>query len=584
MSEIIIHTRNLTKVYRLYASPRYRFLDMFGLLRRPAGAYTEHAALDGVSLDIRRGEKVAFIGRNGAGKSTLLKLLTGVIEPTAGVLDVKGKAHALLQIGSGFHPDFTGRENVYAYLAQLGVTGTEADRRFAEIVEFAELEEYIGQPVKTYSSGMAVRLMFSTSTAIVPDLLVLDEVLGVGDAYFAQKSYERIRALCAGAGSTLLLVTHDVYTAAKVCSRMVWIDRGRILIDGEPTEVISAYEDSVRQQEERRLRLRRLLRSNPGGPQSLSLMVEARALAGRPLPAPVYFSRFSLGLEGTIVDSLPVGAPESGTARLVDDVGAWGEPITWHGAPARPWNNYGTVFHKVAGTFDVSGLLIASQSDKLAIEVECWCDQPCTFQVIGFLGEREINFGTVTLLAGRWTTVRLTPAATNVSIASTADAVLRLGSGRVVIGEMKTLDADRRATAVFSHGRPFVLSIEYQVNDPNFSDEVQVLASFHRDGAQDVCRMFCQALRLSAAQRHGTIEMRLPAMPMGSGTYTVSVGITELGYFDRQQTVFYSINPGMYDCVNRGLEIEVIDGGVVGSGTGCVIPAEWVVEDRHRNG
>lgn len=182
MSDVVIRARNVTKVYRLYAGPGYRFLDMFGMLRRQQGAYTEHAALDGVTLDIHRGEKVAFIGRNGAGKSTFLKLVTGVTQPTSGELELKGKAHALLQIGSGFHPDFTGRANVYAYLAQLGITGAEADQRCAEIVEFAEIEEYIDQPVKTYSSGMAVRLMFSTSTAITPDLLVLDEVLGVGDA------------------------------------------------------------------------------------------------------------------------------------------------------------------------------------------------------------------------------------------------------------------------------------------------------------------------------------------------------------------------------------------------------------------
>src|SRR3954471_258558 len=188
MSDLVIEARNLTKVYRLYAGPGYRFLDMFGLLGKRQGAYTEHAALDGVDLAIRRGEKVAIIGRNGAGKSTLLKLITRVIEPSSGTLDVHGHAHALLQIGTGFHPDFTGRQNVYAYLAQLGVAGRSADEKYAEIVDFAELEEYIDQPVKTYSSGMGVRLMFSAATAITPDLLVLDEVLGVGDAYFASKS------------------------------------------------------------------------------------------------------------------------------------------------------------------------------------------------------------------------------------------------------------------------------------------------------------------------------------------------------------------------------------------------------------
>src|SRR6185436_275913 len=142
--------------------------------------------------------------------------------------------------------------NVFAYLAQLGVGGKEAERRFEEIVEFAEIEEYINQPVKTYSSGMAVRLMFATSTAITPDVLVLDEILGVGDAYFAQKSFERMRALCEGEGTTLLLVTHDVYSALRIASRIIWIDRGRLLMDGDGPKVANAYEDSVRRQEEQR--------------------------------------------------------------------------------------------------------------------------------------------------------------------------------------------------------------------------------------------------------------------------------------------------------------------------------------------
>src|SRR5262245_28618469 len=198
MSEVAIRATGLKKIYRLYAKPAYRFLDMFGMLGDKPGAFTEHSALDDVNLEIRRGEKVAIIGRNGAGKSTFLKLVTKVIEPTSGSLTVDGHIHALLQIGTGFHPEFTGRENVHAYLAQLGIGGKEAELRCAEVIDFAELEEYIDQPMKTYSTGMGVRLMFSAATAITPDLLVLDEVLGVGDAYFAHKSFARMKQLCEG--------------------------------------------------------------------------------------------------------------------------------------------------------------------------------------------------------------------------------------------------------------------------------------------------------------------------------------------------------------------------------------------------
>ena len=576
MSETVIRARDLRKVYRLYGGAGSRFLDMFGLLGARTGAFTEHAALDGVSLEITRGEKVAFIGRNGAGKSTLLKLVTKVIEPTSGTLEVSGKIHALLQIGTGFHPDFTGRQNIYAYLAQLGVTGKVAEAKCAEIVEFAELEEYIDQPVKTYSTGMSVRLMFSTATTITPELLVLDEVLGVGDAYFAQKSYDRIRTLCAGAGTTLLLVTHDVYTAAKVCDRMIWIDRGRVLIDGDPSQVIAAYEDSVRQQEERRLRARRLARTVPGAAMT-SLLVEARAPAGRPLPAPVYFSHLTLLIDGTAIDSLPIGAPQSGTSHLVEETGAWGAPTVWHGEPARPWNNFGSVFHKVSGAFDVSGLLTQERPDGLALELVCWSDEACAFDMHGFLGTREVQFDSVTLPAKRWTTVRISPVEALRPAAPPEDEVLRVGSGRVVIGEIRTLDQDRRVKALFAHNEPFTLTVGYQVNDPAFDEEVQVLVSFHRDGAHDVCRVFCPSLRLPRSDRRGTVEMTFPALRLGSGSYTVSIGITEPGYFDRQQTVFYSIHPGMYDCVNRGLEIEVVDAGVVGSGTGWVAEADWSV-------
>ncbi|MEO7134090.1 MAG: ABC transporter ATP-binding protein [Vicinamibacterales bacterium] len=576
MSETVIRAHDLRKVYRLYSGAGSRFLDMFGLLSPRAGAFTEHAALDGVSLEITRGEKVAFIGRNGAGKSTLLKLVTKVIEPTSGTLEVSGKIHALLQIGTGFHPDFTGRQNIYAYLAQLGVTGKAAEAKCTEIVEFAELEEYIDQPVKTYSTGMSVRLMFSTATAITPELLVLDEVLGVGDAYFAQKSYDRIRTLCAGAGTTLLLVTHDVYTAAKVCDRMIWIDRGRVLIDGDPSQVIAAYEDSVRQQEERRLRARRMVRTLPDA-ATTALLVEARAPGGRPLPAPVYFSRLTLLIDGTAVDSLPIGAPQSATSHLVEETGAWGAPTIFHGEPARPWNNFGSVFHKVSGAFDVSGLLTQEHPDGLALELVCWSEEACAFEMHGFLGTREVQFDSVTLPEKGWTTVRVEPVEGIRPPPPAKDEVLRFGSGRVVIGEIRTLDQDRRAKALFAHNDPFTLAVGYHVNDPEFDEEVQVLVSFHRDGAHDVCRVICPSLRLTRSARRGTVEMTFPELRLGSGSYTVSVGITEPGYFDRQQTVFYSINPGMYDCVNRGLEIEVVDAGVVGTGTGWVADAEWIV-------
>ncbi|MGH2361386.1 MAG: ABC transporter ATP-binding protein, partial [bacterium] len=236
-----IRAKKLSKVYRLYRKPTYRFLDVFGLC--PAGDryYAEHAALDHIDLGIRAGERVAIIGRNGAGKSTLLKLVASTLQPTSGTIEVRGSVRALLEIWAGFHPDFTGRENVLASLAYQGIIGSRAIEKLEEVVEFAELEEYIDQPLKTYSTGMMMRLMFSAATCVEPDILLADEVLSVGDAYFVHKSLARVKRLVQTRGTTFVLVTHDHQAAVSVCERFIWIDRGRIMLDGTADLAIASY-------------------------------------------------------------------------------------------------------------------------------------------------------------------------------------------------------------------------------------------------------------------------------------------------------------------------------------------------------
>ena len=581
MSDIVIHARDLTKVYRLYTSPRYRFLDMLGMILNTTGAYTEHAALGGVNLDIRRGEKVAFIGRNGAGKSTLLKLLTGVIEPTSGTLDVKGKAHALLQIGSGFHPDFTGRENVYAYLAQLGVTGAEADRKYAEIVDFAELEEYIGQPVKTYSSGMAVRLMFSTSTAITPDLLVLDEVLGVGDAYFAYKSYERIRQMCDRDGTTLLLVTHDIYSAISICSRLIWIDRGRVLMDGEGPQVVKAYEDSIRQQEESRLRVKQLERMRevtevePHGLRSV--LVEIKPPDGRPSASPIHFSRIAIEADGREIAALPFGPDafdETLRSRLQREGTSWGEPSTDHERFGRPLKNYGSAFHKVAGVLgpDDAELL----DSRLVID---YCSEaPLDLVVEAFAGGKSSVLGRLTGQPGRWHTasLALSDAAWGVESGLGVNATGTHGSGALIVRSVRAMDASGVASYSLSHGEPAAIEIDYELIDPDFCEHPQVVIAWQRDGVQDVCRWISRGLKLDAAQRpRGTLRLRIPRVALTDGQYAVTVLIAKQGYYDRAQTLFYTLNPDVYYCASRLFEVVVRGSGLIGAGTVAVAEGEW---------
>ena len=575
MSALVIRARDVRKVYRLYRGPTYRFLDMFGLLGDRPSLYTEHAALDGVSLEIGRGEKVAFIGRNGAGKSTLLKLITRVIEPTSGTLEVQGHVHALLQIGTGFHPDFTGRENVYAYLAQLGITGAAAREKFDTIVEFAELEEYINQPVKTYSSGMGVRLMFSTATAITPELLVLDEVLGVGDAYFTQKSYERMRELADRDGTTLLLVTHDIYSAVKICDRLIWIDRGRVLMDGDGPLVMKAYEDSIRQQEEARLRARKQNRSREIAPHSSQIVVEIQSLENRPLPAPVSISRVEL-VNGGTRHQLPLDAnafDETRLAHLQREGTAWGDVDHADGRQARLFLNYGSPFHKVAGVFAIPGGL----DPQAVLEIDYRTAQPFKAIVRVFEGARLRELGSLNGSAGDWQSwaAAVRQAVGTGSAEGIAAGVH--GTGSITVTDIQTVNAAGDDAHVFEHGSPFELRLRYRINQPDLCERAQILIAFHRDGIQDVCRIINRELVFDARERAaGEIRIVLP-LPFGVGNYTVTVMVARQGYYDESQTRYFSLNPGVYACHTRAIEIAVVGGGAVASGTVFVAEAEWSV-------
>ena len=219
-------------------------------------SYREFWALRDINIAIHKGERVGFIGHNGAGKSTLLKLITGNIEPTEGKIVVKGNIQALLELGTGFHPEFTGRENIRASLAYQGLGLKRIKEIEEEIIDFAELDEYIEQPVKTYSAGMYARLAFATSSAIKPELLIIDEVLGAGDAYFAGKCVERMRKLTSGGDTTVLFVSHDLQSVQSLCNRVIWIDKGRVCFDGDTLTGLKLYMQSVRKNEEMRLKIR----------------------------------------------------------------------------------------------------------------------------------------------------------------------------------------------------------------------------------------------------------------------------------------------------------------------------------------
>lgn len=250
-----IRIEGLSKSYQIYAQPRDR-LKQFVMprLRRAAALpqrnyFREFWALRDFSLTVQAGETVGIIGRNGSGKSTLLQLVCGTVTPTTGTIDVNGRVAALLELGAGFNPEFTGRENVGLNAAVLGIDASTMESKFEQIAAFADIGEFIDQPVKTYSSGMLVRLAFAVAIHVEPSVLIVDEALSVGDFAFQNKCVQKLRQM-RDAGVTLLFVSHDLNTVQTICDRVVWLEHGKVVMTGSPVEVCQEYQVSMLGHEE----------------------------------------------------------------------------------------------------------------------------------------------------------------------------------------------------------------------------------------------------------------------------------------------------------------------------------------------
>lgn len=238
MDNVAIRLEHITKIYKLYTRNRDRLKDSLGLTKKKC--YSEHYALKDVSMTIRQGETVGIIGVNGSGKSTILKIITGVLSATGGEMKINGRISALLELGAGFNMEYTGLENVYLNGTMLGFSEEEIDGRLQDILDFADIGEFIHQPVKTYSSGMFVRLAFAVAINIDPEILIVDEALSVGDVFFQAKCYHKFEEF-KKMGKTIMIVSHDLSSIAKYCDRVILLNQGVKLGEGSPKEMIDDF-------------------------------------------------------------------------------------------------------------------------------------------------------------------------------------------------------------------------------------------------------------------------------------------------------------------------------------------------------
>ena len=317
----VIRLDNVSKKFIIHREKHRSFQDVFVSRFRNNGSREEFWALDNVSFSVRKGETVGIIGQNGSGKSTILKLMSRIIEPTTGKITVNGTMSALLELGAGFHPDLTGRDNVFLNGSLLGFSRRDMQRKFEDIVAFSELEQFIDTPVKHYSSGMYMRLAFAIAINVDPDILLVDEVLAVGDQSFQEKCLDKIREF-QSAGKTIIFVSHALETVKSICNRAIWLDHGRIRARGESRKVVMEYLRQVEgfqelpPSEERQAQERQAIEQQAKEQQAKEQQAKEQQAKERQAKERQAKERQAIGQQVDV--GLPEAGQDVGTIRILD--------------------------------------------------------------------------------------------------------------------------------------------------------------------------------------------------------------------------------------------------------------------------
>jgi len=589
LPEPAIAITGLDKRFRRFQHPGWRALDALGW-PVPRTRYDHFQALSGINLTIKRGEKVALIGRNGAGKSTLLRLIAGQMRADAGSVRVNGQVQALMTLGTGFHPDFTGLENIHSALAYQGVSPADMAGHIEDITEFTELDQFLYRPVKEYSAGMYARLTFAVATCITPDILIIDEILGAGDAYFLGKCIQRMKALTRE-GATILFVSHDMSSVQMLCERGIWLDGGRIRQDGPLLPVSKAYLASIREQEERRLRAKSMALTKgqasaieDGGQHSLLRLV---GQDGVPPAEPVLVRAIGYGdAHGELGQIDLAGAQSAGGSALLTDT----KYMNWQRVKSESGEPAIWAFGDFGGRYQHAPLQIVWPEPRPPTATWVQWDirgSTSTRVLLEQFMPEDNAWHTLAEIPPEaspvWQTVRAvlqTPEDREGSASSKLAGLIaelqpldshdHYGIGGIKINGFGFFDADSSQRHTLISGESAFALIGFDADQPVLNP-VPVIAIYRPDGTcamQVISTLSGQAFE--RLEGNGAIRVEFAPLLLGPGDYLVSVALF------RDLNLATNLEPVAFDLHDRCYPLKVLPPPGIGVEIGIVNqPAHW---------
>jgi lipopolysaccharide transport system ATP-binding protein len=596
MSDIALSLKNISKSFKRFQHPGWRALDALGF-SVSSKRYDVFMALRDINLEVKRGEKVALIGRNGAGKSTLLRLISNQVKPTKGLIQVNGELQTLMELGTGFHPDFTGIENIRSTLSYQGIQGKAAQKLIEEIIEFTELEDFIARPVREFSAGMYARLAFATATTITPDILIIDEILGAGDAYFVGKSIQRMKQLTTQ-GATILFVSHDMSATQMLCDRGVWIDKGTIQADGDILAVSKAYLSSIREDEELKIRLKsdklntsknnksetNLSNTNPTNTINNHISLFRFITDNYTAPNdPLTIHSIQYGQDKQVLGDVSINSLDS-TSRCIVEQGItnWSHVLVIDDTDCRTFGNFGGKF--IHAPFQIDWAFSTEKnrwieirykpSSSHSIALEQFDETTKEYERLALLSLHDNNLS--------WQTLRLKldTRTMNESIDETDHSVAlqvlsthdRYGKGPVKITAFGFLDRDEIRRHTLISGEFASACISYSATSL-IHDPVAVIAIYRPDGS---CAMQVlsnrQGLQLGRILGPGHIVVTFDPLFLGPGEYMVSVALfKELDLVSKFEPEAYDLHDRCYPLTVLHPEGLAVDIGTVNQ------PSNWTL-------